>query len=630
MRPVLVSFVALTYYGLYSTVLSPIAVATSTTWKFVKQPPEQTGISTHFGSVYQRVDKRIQHVIKWVFSVGDAAATGDVDGDGKPDLFLTSVLMRDDERAGLYLNKGGFEFQRHHIPELEARFTDIETYGLPTNAMFVDYNNCGCLCLFITTANGSPVLLRNRIKETGRLEFEDVTVKAGLNHYTNSIAATWTDLNRDGLLDLVIVNVPPNTIPDYDTPKELNFFQLPQPEYPGDERMFHFMHKSWHSADNGGANEIWLQQADHTFIKQDNKVWNFEDTRWSLAVGAADLNRDGWPDLYIANDFGPDDLYYNMEGKSFKQIKGDMFGSIGRDTYKGMNVSIADFDRNGFQDVSVSNVHHALQAEGSLLWMFGPSKNTFFPEISDKATYHGMLNENRFGWGASASDFDNDGWIDLAQANGMVDDSIDKQFESCPDYWYTNEKIARSPPSIHSYANRWGDIRGYCIYGKERNRLYLNRGTDAKPMFTDVAEQVGLTDLTNSRGIAAADFDSTGRRGMVVTHMFSQPTIYKNEGPLTDSNQWVGFDLDADGITCNRSGIGSIVTLSYEQHGRSVSQTLEKQVATGFEAQNEPRLHFGLGQNAKNLQVKVKWCGGKETSSTSIRINSYQTLRMNE
>ncbi len=98
------------------------------------------------------------------------------------------------------------------------------------------------------------------------------------------------------------------------------------------------------------------------------------ETRWSLATSTVDLNHDGWTDLYIANDFGPDDVYLNEGGKHFRRIEGKLFGEIGKDTYKGMNASVADFDRNGYLDVYVSNVHHSLQAEGSLLWMVGPGE----------------------------------------------------------------------------------------------------------------------------------------------------------------------------------------------------------------------------------------------------------------
>ena len=118
-----------------------------------------------------------------------------------------------------------------------------------------------------------------------------------------------------------------------------------------------------------------------------------------------------------------------------------------------------------------------MQAEGSLLWMFSENnKDLWRPFIEDKATSLGALNESRFGWGASMADFNNDGHLDISQANGMVDDKRDKKFKTWPDYWYVNEKIARSAPSIHRYAHQWGDIRGYCIYGNERDRLYLNTG----------------------------------------------------------------------------------------------------------------------------------------------------------
>ena len=633
MKPVTLALVAALGFGTYRTLVLPTAFAEGKlNWKFEKLDNSKTGIHGTFDHVYEQMDPRIQHILKWVLSVGDSVAVGDFDGDGLPDLFFNMPLKSDGDRLALYKNLGNGRFQRVPLPALEARAHDIKKYGLPTNAMFVDYDNDGDLDLFITYAFGSPVLLKNMLKETGRPDFVDVTKEVGLEHYTNSVAATFLDFNRDGLLDLFIANVLPDYLPDYDHPTLLNFFKLPDPEYPGDRRMFHFMHESWNNANNGGMNELYLQTPEHKFVKQDSNAVGITDTHWSLAVGTGDLNHDGWTDLYVANDFGPDDLYLNEGGKRFKKVKGSTFGSVGRDTYKGMNVSIQDFTHNGWLDVYISDVHHEMQAEGSLLWMFYPPRKPgdFVPRIEEEATQRGALNESRFGWGAAAADFDNDGWIDIAQANGHIDDSIDKKYDKCPDYWYVNEKLARSPPSIHSYADMWGDIRGMCIYGHEANRLYLNRGADAKPQFVDVADSVGLGEPGMSRGMAAVDLNNSGRLDLVVTHMFTEPTIYKNTLlPQASSPHWIGFSMEGDGGKCNRGGMGSTVTLTYtDAHGTKVSQMKEVQVVDGLSAQNDPRLHFGLGKFQGPVRAEVKWCGQWIQSYTDLEVDRYHTLVM--
>lgn len=621
-RPLLIGGMAAASVGIYGFAIHPKLEITQLDWRFAEVPPEQSGVNPKLGKVLQRLDPRIQHVAKWIISVGDAVAAGDYDGDGRVDLFFTLVLKEDGERNALYRNLGGFRFERVPLPQIKEKTFDIETHGMGTAALFVDYDNDGDQDLFITYAAGAPILLQNQLSETGEASFEDVSVASGLTVFANSMGANFLDVNRDGRLDLIIGAVLPDHLPDYEEHTPLNLFKLPQPEYEGDERMFNFMHTSWHMADNGGKNLLFLQDQDGHFEQQDSDAWGLTHTMWTLVTGAADLNQDGWPDLYVANDFGPDDLYYNVEGKRFESVKGKMFGSIGRDTYKGMNASLVDVDNNGWLDIYISNVHEAMQAEGSLLWMFSPSEDSFRPNIEDRATELGALNEGRFGWGASINDFDNDGWPDIAQANGMVDDTIDKRFDECRDYWYVNEKIARSPPSIHAQANRWGDIRGYCIYGKEQNRLYLNRGTASGQRFVNVAEQVGLGELTNSRGMAAVDLDGDGDRDLVVTHQFHAPSIYENR---QDSDRaWIGFRLEGNSKSCNRDGVGSKVVLTAEDGFRQVR---EVQLASGFSAQDDVRVHFGLGARKGPVTVQVTWCGQQAQDFGKLEPGRYHALR---
>lgn len=619
-RVALMAGIVIASQGIYSNFIEAHTNLANLKLKFEKVPSQVTGINPVMGDTLTRVDERIQHMAKWLISVGDSVSASDVNGDGLIDLYFSFPLKNNEHRNSLYLNRGDFQFERFELPLVEQS-AKIEEHGLPSNGVFVDYDNDGDQDLLVTYAFGHSYLLKNTLKETGEFALVDFTEEAGLDQYTNSIVANFFDFNKDGRLDLLMANVWPEYLPDYpkDKPEHLNLFKLPKAEYEGDERMYNFMHASWHMANNGGLNYLYLQNEDGTFTKQDSKAMNLLETRWSLAVATADFNQDGWVDLYVANDFGADDLYYNQQGKTFKNIKGEMFGDIGKDTYKGMNATIGDFDNNGSTDVYISNVHHAYQAEGSLLWMWFRTKEGKW-EPKEMATRTNALNELRFGWGAAAGDLNIDGHLDLVQANGMVDDSIDKKFDECPNYWYVNEKIARSAPSYHRYVNKWGDIRGFCIYGKEKNRVYLNQGQGLTNMFVDVADFVGVDEVTNSRGIAMADLNNDGKLDMVVTHMFSGPTFYKNN--LKSDANWVGFDLSSLKESCNKEAIGSKITI---RHSNKM-QMREKVAVNGFNAQSEKRLIFGLGDFDGPVEVEIDWCLHEKRTYTFNDLNKYHRI----
>jgi Na+-translocating ferredoxin:NAD+ oxidoreductase RnfD subunit len=594
----------------YQHWLRPKFAITQLPFKFKLVDAKMSGLDSTLSNALYRTDARLHHIIKWILSVGDSVAVGDIDLDGRPDLFLTNMLKQDHERAALYRNLGDFKFERVSIPFLTEHFTQIEKNGLPSNGVFVDYDNDGDVDLFVMTAFGAPLMLKNLLKESQKLEFVEVSHELGLNHYVNGIAANFADLNRDGRLDLIVAHVWPSHLPDYpkDRDVKLNVFQLPQPEYPGDIRMFNFMHSSWHLSDNGGKNVIYIQNQQGKFERLDSDKIGLPETYWSLAIGTADFDGDGWIDLYIANDFGPDNFYLNQGNLTFKKIEGTFFGDLGLDTYKGMNASVEDIDNNGFPDIYISNVHHEMQAEGSLFWFFGKDQNGKLI-FKDRATSSGALNENRFGWGASIVDVNNDGLLDIIQANGMVDDRPDRLYKECRDYWYTNEKIARSAPEIHRYIHYWGDIRGHCIYPNELNRLYLNTGRTDHQMFVDVAEQAGLDQKDNSRGVAAADFNNDGLMDLVITNQFTQPNLLQNSWNAVTQNQWIGFDLSSHHASCNQMALGTLLSLNYFDGTQNKIIRKEIKLANGFSAQNEARVHFGLGQIVQGkITLEVNWC----------------------
>jgi hypothetical protein len=522
--------------------------------------------------------------------------------------------MRPEDRNVLYRNLGDFRFERVKIPALAAISADPATHGLTAMAVFVDYDNDGDQDLFVSVGYGRNLLLRNMLVETGEARFEDVGEAAGIADHSVSIAANFLDYDRDGQLDLVVGNAFAPHLNAYHPPRPFSIFRLPAPEYPGDRRMLGFMHASWDNARNGGGNALYRNLGHGRFQKQDVATMGMPETGWTLAIGTGDLNNDGWPDLYIANDFGPDDLYLNEAGRRFRRIQGRAFGTIGRDTYKGMNASLGDIDRNGWLDIYVSNVHVPLQAEGSLLWMTYPDpRQPGLPQFRDEATRRGALNERRFGWGAALGDLNNDGWLDIVQANGMVDDRIDKRFERCPSYWYVNEKLMRSGPEIHAYADMWGDLRGYCIFGREANRVYLNQGDTRYLQFLDVAPELGWRADTNSRGVALADLDNDGALDVIITHQFAPMSIYRNtlnDRPAGPGRpHWIGFQLRGNGRSCNRDAASSRVILQYEEQGRPIQQMREITIANGLSAQNDRRALFGLGAHAGGVTVSIGWCG---------------------
>ena len=589
---------------------------------FVEVDSRAAGIKANPGQVLQSVDPRIAHIAKWVLSVGDAVAVADVDNDGLQDVFLTYPLKDADSRAGLYKNLGSFRFERIEIPALTALFADPKANGLPSGAVFFDYDNDGDQDLLVLVGYGRTRLFRNRLVEDGKLSFEDVSDEVGLTGYTVSVAGSVADFDHDGRLDIAIGNALNPYLSDYATPTKLSVFALPQAEAPGDRRMFDFMHRTWHDANNGGGMSILMNRGGRYSALSAGQLDLVGEHRWTNSIGIADLNGDGWPDLYMANDFGPDQLLVNHGDGTFRKVRGAIIGSIGHDTYKGMNVSIADFDNTGKPGIYVSNVHEKLQAEGSLLWQRSGDAATVATADgwADRAMQRGLLNENRFGWGAAAGDLDLDGRLDLLQANGMVDNAYDKGTEpGCPDYWYWNDKIALTRPDVHGYADRWADLRGRCIFPAELDRVYMNRGRH----FVDVGPRVGWTVPGNSRGIALVDLDNDGSLDAIVTHQFAPATIWRNVRSKDKPAAWVGLQLVGDGKRCNRDAIGSQVTIDYKHGTETRTQAREVIAVNGFSAQGDRRLLFGLDGATEAVRASIRWCGAATPETVTLQPGQY-------
>lgn len=585
----------------------------------VQLPADSLNIDSRPSTIMEETDPRVRHLAKWIMAEGDGVAVADVDNDGDQDFFVSYPLKAVEARCALYLNQGNYTFERFPLPALAEYVENYRQTGLPAGGLWFDYDNDGDKDLYVVTGFGKPQLLRNELAETGVLGFRNVSESENIAEHATSIGANVADFNLDGRLDLFVGNSLKVYLDEYDTPQPLSLFQLPAAQYEGDRRALNFMHRTWHNSNNGGLNRLYLG-SDDGFRAQDSAQWGMVDHRWTLDVGVGDLNKDGFPDLYLASDFGPDEMLINDQGKAFRQIKGTLVGEVGRDTYKGMNSTIADLNNDGQLDVYVSNVHKPLQAEGSLLWLNNGKVDTEGPDaFSDRAMAMNALNENRFGWGAEAADLDRDGRLDLLQVNGMVNNNYDRIYEGCPDYWYYNSQVSLSGPDVHGYADAYADIRGRCIFPKDQHRIYLNRGQ----FFVDVAPVIGWDNDEVARGVATVDFDNDGDLDVMVTHPFAPLAVYRNDA---EPKNWLGVKLVGNGTRCNRDAVGTQVTLIVAENSGLPLQFREVVVSNGLMAQSDQRLLFGLADYRGEVGLDINWCGMGQHQRVTLSANQYHEV----
>ena len=532
----------------------------------LEEVARSSGIAfTHEGP---RFDPKLANIMPWMASLGASVAVADYDNDGWLDLYLTNSRLGSLNR--LYRNRGDGSFEE--VAEaLEVADVNRPGTGVSMGAAWGDYDNDGYEDLLVFKW-GNLELFRN----LGGRGFERVTEAAGLGGqwlYAND--AIWWDFNRDGCLDLYVAAYfrPEHDLWRLDTTR--------------------ILHDDFERSRNAGRNKLYRNTCDGDYAFEEvAAAYGLDDPGWSLAVGAADLNDDGFPDLYVANDFGPDSLFLNRGGTRFEKVV-PRYG-IGDDTKKGMNVAFGDFRNTGRLGVYVTNITKpGFLLEGHMLW-----ENLGGGRFRDVAWEVGAA-DGGWGWGAQFGDFNNDGWLDIYAVNGFI--SADPQRE----YWYELGTMATSAGFVVEDAANWPPIGEKSLSGYERSRLFLNDGTGR---FRDVAEQAGVTDRYDGRSVALLDFDNNGTLDIAVASQRAPFLLYANRG--ADKRAWVAFALR--GTRSNRSAIGARVTLYWTdpREGRSYQQVQEVDGGSGFAGQSAKRLHFGLGLDPRDVRAEIRWPSG--------------------
>jgi hypothetical protein len=337
-----------------------------------------------------------------------------------------------------------------------------------------------------------------------------------------------------------------------------------------------------------------------------------DSRRWTLAVVAADLLGTGYPDLFFANDYGVSELYANQGGKRFVDVAETT--GVGRTPKSGMNASLGDVFNDGRAGIYKSNISEpGVLVQGNDLWLLDRRKaggEEGLPTFENVASGLG-IELGGWSWGAQFGDFNNDGTQDLYVVNGYV--SAGERSS----YWYDFSVIAVGHSTIIGDAKNWPAMKGRSLSGFQRKRLWLNDGLGT---FTEVAQTVGITDAYDGRAVALADFGNRGALDAVVANQRGPLLLYRNT--VDRARHWVDFELE--GTSSNRAAIGARV----EVYWGGKQQRQDVVAASGFSAQNQRRLHFGLGAATDVDRVIITWPSGQK--DTLIKPAADQVHRVKE
>ena len=509
-------------------------------------------------------------------------SVGDIDNDGIDEIYVCQP--------------GGLPNRLYKVQE--GRFQDITTHsgvGLLDDtscALFADFRNIGLQDLVVLRSNG-PVLFLNRGDGTFDLRSDAFLfhVKQQKGSFTGMSAA---DFDRDGKLDLYLCS--------YTFFQSEDQYRYPAPYHDARNGPPNFLFRNRLAADGSGAFEDATEAAG----------LNQHNDRFSFAPAWCDYNGDGWPDLFVSNDFGRPNLYRNRGGRFEDVAEAAGIGGVG----PGMSAAWFDADGDGRPDLYVSDMW---TAAGQRIVADAAFRPAVTPELRDAYRRHtkgnslyrnrgdgtfeetGAAEMGRWAWSADAHDFDNDGAPEIFVTCGMISGSRTPDLMS----FFWRQVVSKSPTTAErseAYENGWNAINqlireDYSWNGNEPNVFYTRR--DGK--WIDASGISGLDCALDSRAFAVTDLDGDGNLDLLLKNRLApQVKIFRNEA--TGGRKSIAVRLK--GTKSNRDGIGARV----EADG--VVQWL--QAGSGYLSQNTKVLHFGLGDREEVERLSIVWPSGEK------------------
>ncbi len=493
-------------------------------------------------------------------TLGSGCAFLDYDADGWQDILFVNAMdwpghKRQRSTLRLYRNNRNGTF----ADVTKSAGLDIEMYGM--GVAVGDYNNDGFPDILITCV-GQNRLFRN----TGKGTFVDATQKSGLHgRQAFSTSAIWFDYDRDGLLDLFVCNYV-RWSPEHDV-----FCSLDA------------SHKSYCTPEAYRGDTSWLfhNRGDGTFEDVTATSGIFDSSSKSLGVAMIDYNQDGWPDLLVANDTQPNKLYRNLGNGKFKDIAveaGLAFSADGK-ARAGMGVDVGDFENSGKPGIAITNF------DNEMIGLYRATRSGLFDDIAT-ASGVGLASRNTLGFGCAFLDADLDGMLDLAVANGHIDETV-------------------------------RNIRGNIGYA-QAPQLFWNQGG---ARFRDVAGEVGggFGQPKIGRGLAYGDFDRDGDLDLLLTTNNGPAFLYRND--QTAGNRGIRFRLQ--GTKSNRDAVGAVVKIFYS--GQMQSRSVRG--GSSYLSQSELPVTFGLGKRDKVERATIDWPSGRAEEFKNLSAGkSYQCI----
>lgn len=633
------------------------------------------------------VHRDLKHIQPWISSVGAAAALGDIDGDlisndicyvdTRINRVIVASLAVPPAYPAFSLDAPESSFDPKTVAPMGCLIGDLNEDGRPDLLVYY-WGRPPVAFLALGDSDGHSRPLRVRREQYKAFEIGKGHPWEKQRWFTN--AATFADIDGDGHADLIIGNYfcDDGRILDPNTKEPV----CPHP----------VMQDSMSRAYNGGRNRLLLWSSGRGGPNPQVAYQDVSDAlpedianAWTLAIGAQDLNGDLLPEIYFANDFGPDRLLVNcsraeesfaqsrralgcfpLEGPvSFRLIEGRKTFTkpnskvLGRDSFKGMGVDFADLNGDGIPDIYVSNITEkwALQESQFLFLSDGRKLDATLVRdgiapYSDESESLG-LSRSGWAWDAKLADFDNDGQPEALQAVGFVrgkkSDSGLTWRKSC---WAVLQELATANDALLSHAGIWFDMAqdesgiGCDLSGDNRNPFFTRNSSGRYVNISQRLKHIDEGDRAVTRGIAIADINQDGLLDYVEAKQFGASSLYVNQSPLRGKNGFLGIipriytEGDSPNMIVDRPTGASVQASSRPAIGATVrvilpdGRTLTQQVdgGNGHSGKRSPEVHFGLGSvhEGETATVEVAWRYGvgkpRIARFDGVKLNQYHVI----